>query len=143
MILFYLLFISSTVFGQESSATDKVDDFCNTDQFDQIEKSADEIDDLRAERDNEFTNNWKDIIEYLRDPADNGDELFDTFMASAILLLIFMVLVIISIIIFICLCCGKYKTNEPQKTCVVLSWFFFILFIALFIIILVFLGLSQ
>ena len=101
--------------GQESTATEKVEDYCDTDSISAVSKGYRELFDIRDRRDNTFTDNYMDIIDYLRDPEENGEDLMEAFLGPAIVMLIFMLFALISFIVFLFLCCGACDTKEEKR----------------------------
>lgn len=74
-----------------------------------MSKSLIDINDLRGERDNLFTDNWRDIIEYLRDPGDNSGDLVGSFKVTFIIWMVFLGVILLTLIIFLVFCCGGCK----------------------------------
>ena len=128
----------------ESEVTAKKDKYCDKDQLEEVDLSYREIEEQRERRDNEFSREYNNIMEFLRDPGDHSGDVFDAFKASGTLLIIFLIILLISLIIYILLCCGFFKTNKNRvKIFTTLACIFFWIFLILYILILVFIGLSQ
>ena len=126
-----------------SKATELKDDYCDKDSLSDVNYSVDKMDDIRDERDNEFSNNYKDIMNFLRDPNENSDDLFDAFLVESIFLIIFLFVLLVSAIVFLFFCCGMCKNAENRtKFCTTLACFGFWVFVLLFIVIIVFLSLA-
>ena len=71
MILGIILLIDNI--KSVSKSKEKVDKFCDKDSLDTIHWGEEDLNDLRDSWDNEFYNNYRDIIEYLKDPSDNSE----------------------------------------------------------------------
>ena len=128
----------------ESELTIKKDDYCTKDSLSEVNLSNSELEDLREKTENTFTDNFLDILHFLEDPENNTEDLFDSLGASASFLIIFIILTFISLIVFICLCCGLCTTDQNRtKPSTALACVAFFLFSILFIVVIVYLGLSQ
>lgn len=103
-LLLILALATSPILSQLSSATDSVNDHCPDNYLSDLGYTADEIDDLREDRDNKYYNNYKDIIEYLDDRE--AHELFDAYRGSAALMLTLLCLVFVTFILVFLACCG-------------------------------------
>ncbi len=127
-----------------SDVTKIAEDYCSKDSLDEVNYSEVDLENLREDRDNQFTMDYYEIINFLRDPSENDEDLWDAYLTPAILLLIFLVILLVSFIFYICLCCGYFKSDNMNmtKSCTGFAWILFIIFILLFLTILVFLGLS-
>ena len=126
-----------------SKSKEKVDEYCSKDSLEKINRGEDDLEDIREDRDNEFYNNYRDIVDYLKDPDDNSEQLFDTFTVASIFILILMLVILISFIVFVCLCLGKYKERTNVKGYAIGATFVFILIVFLFVWLCVFLGLAS
>lgn len=141
--LLLCLMMFNNIFA-ESDITKKKDDYCSKDSLSDLNLSDAELEDLRDLTKNNFTDNFLDILEFLQDPDDNSEDLMDSFRVPAIFLIIFIIVSFISLIVFIILCCGACTTDKNlTKACTVLSCIAFFIFAILFILIIVYLGLSQ
>ena len=87
-----------------SSTTEKKNDYCHKDSLSEVDLSYLEMDDLRSDRENDFTEEYYDIIKFLKDPEDHSDDLFDAFMGPAVVLIIFMFILLVTFIILPSIC---------------------------------------
>lgn len=144
MILTLICLMMFNNIFSESDITKKKDEYCSKNSLNDINLSDDELKDLRDEKDNTFTDNFLDIMDFMQDPKNNSDDLFDSFKAPGILLIILIATMFISLIVFCGLCCGCCTTEDNKvKTCTTLACIMFFVFAILFIVILVYLGYSQ
>ena len=141
MILSLSLLLENT--KSVSKSKEKVDEYCSKDSLELINRGEEDLEDIRDDRDNEFYNNYRDIVDYLKNPDDNSEQLFDTFTTASVFMFIFMLVILISFIAFICLCLGKYKEKTNVKGYAIGATFVFILIVFLFVWLCVFLGLAN
>ena len=140
-----ILFLLTLLIGQGnlqiSSSTDKVEKYCDTNYLSNLDLTTEELEDMRPDRDNAYYDNYVDIINYYNDD-DEGD-LIDSFKTTFILMIILIGLTLLTLIGLICICCCCEQEGNVNKFWVVIAWILFICFVALFVIVLVFLGRSQ
>ena len=126
----------------EISFVQKRNDMCGTDPRPLIELTENQFKELRSHRDNVFSNAYKSIVTYYNE--DDSGALFDTFLPYAVLLILWMVVIIASLVVFILLCLGKYKKPDVNdKLYTTFACVFFWIFIVLFVVAFVFIGLSM
>lgn len=125
----------------QTTVVDRRNSYCDG-SIPAIDMTTKQFESMRTERDNIFTDNYSNIVDYYKN-NDIG-ELFLAFLPWAILLLILMLFCFISIIVFITLCCGKYK-RETNRTGVYTAFgcFFYWLYIPLFAAIIVFIAQAK
>lgn len=122
----------------QNDFVNKRDDMCGDDPREPIELTLQQQRERRDERDNIFSDKYKEVIDYFKD--NDEKELFNAFLPWAILLIIWMVIVLVSLIFFFALCCGAYKKEDANDrfwttlSCAAF-WIFIILFIAAFVFI--------
>ena len=122
----------------QTTVIERRDDFCNGD-IPNIDMTVTQFESLRDERDNIFSDNYKEVFNYYAD--DDVGQLFESFLPWAILLLILMGFCFLSLIVFVVLACGKYK-KEDNRTGIYTAFgcLLFWLFVGLFATIVVFIG---
>ena len=118
-----------------------MNDHCPDNYLSDLGETADDIIDLREDRDNRFYNNYKDIIEYLNERE--AHELFDAYRGSAALMLTLLCVVFVTFILILIACCGVCSHQDStSKFWVAVAWILFIAFCGLFVAIIVYLGKS-
>ena len=53
-----------------SRTTERKEDYCHKDSLAEVDLSYLEMDDIRADRNNDFTDEYYDVIKFLKDPED-------------------------------------------------------------------------
>lgn len=131
-ITLILLIIAKTTLTA-SPITENADDYCSKDSLDDTNLSNDERNDLRESRETPWADDYKDIINYLKDPEHNSEDWFEMVKWESIILIIFMIVVFICFIVFIVSCCACQGDKNSVKACTVMGciclWIFMILFV--------------
>lgn len=122
--------------------TESMENYCNDDTVREITLNQEDFENLREWRDNQFYGNYKDIIEWGKDPKESN-KLLNSFLAAAVLMIIFLVVILLSMIAYFLLMCGFFQNGESKKLNFYGGTIAFGLFTILFIVFIVFLGMTQ
>jgi hypothetical protein len=142
VLILLLLLVNTTI--SQSDITKLADDYCSKDSLPVRNYSKDERDDRRSRRQNNWYNDYKQIIRFLTDPENNPEDFFEVVSWEGPLLIVMMILTFLSIIAFFIMCCGACKAKGGNsKVWTVLGCIMFWVFLALFITTLVFFSMSE
>ena len=126
-----------------SSLTKDANEYCLKDSLKSPNLSEFQRKDLYDRRYNNLYSDYKEIINFLKNPLNNSKDFFGVVNWELVLLLIFICVVFICFFIFVIACCFCKGKENNVRICTVLGCFGFWVFMVLFITALVFFSISD
>ncbi len=92
-----------------SNVTKNANKYCSKDSLDEVNYSEVDLENLREDRGNRFTEEYFEIINFLRDTDDYHGDLWDANKILAIIVMVTLLILFVSFLAYIGLYCGCFK----------------------------------